>query len=417
MSSSSCRLLAISNGHGEDEIAVRILEQCRDRRYFPEIAALAMVGEGHAYRRAQIPLVIRPQSLPSGGFIYMDSRQLWRDLRGGLLGFTEKQFRVIRQWGKEGGKILAVGDLIPLLMAWLSGAEYSFVGTAKSDYYLRNDGEWLASTKAFDRLSGSFYYPWERWLMARPRCRSVFVRDSLTGKVLQNSAIPVYDLGNPMMDGLDCPNMPPSRPETLTLLLLPGSRSPEANRNWQLILQSLPSVVDCFSDRNLLFLAALAPSLNRDRFIAHLSDRGWIACEPRDLVILEIDRQALGFSQNSHHLILSQHAYACCLQASQMAIAMAGTATEQFAGLGKPAVTIVGEGPQFTPTFARNQTRLLGCSVTLVETPDAVGSALRSLWEDPQKRKKIAENGKKRLGKSGAARRIADCLQQTLLTN
>jgi len=39
---------------------------------------------------------------------------------------------------------------------------------------------------------------------------------------------------------------------------------------------------------------------------------------------------------------------------------MAGTATEQFVGLGKPAIAIPGIGPQFTAAFAEAQSRHLG---------------------------------------------------------
>jgi uncharacterized protein (TIGR03492 family) len=38
-----------------------------------------------------------------------------------------------------------------------------------------------------------------------------------------------------------------------------------------------------------------------------------------------------------------------------LALAMAGTATEQFVGLGKPALVIPGAGPQFTRLFAERQ--------------------------------------------------------------
>ena len=74
-------------------------------------------------------------------------------------------------------------------------------------------------------------------------------------------------------------------------------------------------------------------------------------------------------------MILTQTAYADCLQGAEAAIAMAGTATEQFVGLGKPAFTTPGAGPQFTPTFAQLQTRLLGPSVILVDTAEAMGGS------------------------------------------
>jgi uncharacterized protein (TIGR03492 family) len=97
-----------------------------------------------------------------------------------------------------------------------------------------------------------------------------------------------------------------------------------------------------------------------------------------------------------------------------MAIAMAGTATEQFVGLGKPAITFPGIGPQFTYAFAEAQTRLLGSSLILVDRPSQVADAVQSLLRDPDRLQLIAENGLRRMGKPGAARRIAACLLERL---
>lgn len=432
------KLLAVSNGHGEDMIAVRILEQLQQLPNPPQLAALPLVGEGHAYRQRDLPIVSTVQQMPSGGFVYMDKRQLWRDLQGGLLSLTGKQIQALRHWAQEGGKILAVGDILPLLLAWLSGADYAFVGTAKSEYYLRDETDWLPSTSKLERWLGSFYYPWERGLLSCDRCQAVFPRDSLTAQSLRHYGIPAHDLGNPMMDGLDCPEriaLPLSSPSPspapspsprLTVLLLPGSRSPEAEANWHIILQALPSVHHAFAHQPLLFLLALAPGLNRDRFLDCLLSQEWQAVLPRsegslmDSLInplISIDPDALTYALGNRRLIITQNAYAPCLQIAQMAIALAGTATEQFVGLGKPAITLSGEGPQFTATFAEAQTRLLGCSVVWLQTPGSVGVAMKNLWNDPKKRAEIFLNGQKRMGKPGAALRIAQALQTTLLQN
>jgi uncharacterized protein (TIGR03492 family) len=111
---------------------------------------------------------------------------------------------------------------------------------------------------------------------------------------------------------------------------------------------------------------------------------------------------------------LSQNAYNDCLHLGDMAIAMAGTATEQFVGLGKPAITIPGQGPQFTYAFAEAQSRLLGASVILVEEPVEVASAVRSLLTNPDTLQAIAENGIRRMGKPGASQRIAEYLMELL---
>ena len=91
---------------------------------------------------------------------------------------------------------------------------------------------------------------------------------------------------------------------------------------------------------------------------------------------------------------------------------MAGTATEQFVGLGKPAFIIPGEGPQFTPLFAEAQTRLLGSSVILVKKPSDVAAQIQTLFANPDRLHAIAKNGVRRMGEAGAAKRIAECLMK-----
>ena len=397
------KLLCVSNGHGEDVIAVEIIKQLQQELNCPQLAALPLVGEGHAYRKLGIPIVGPVQSMPSGGFIYMDGRQIWQDIRGGLLRLTLAQIKVVRQWGRGGGVILAVGDVVPLLFAWLSGDRYAFVGTAKSEYYLRDEAGWLPQTSKLERWWGSVYYPWERWLMSRPRCQGVFPRDRLTTKVLQQCSVPAVDAGNPMMDGfagIQAEN------KTLTVLLLPGSRMPEALRNWQQITEATEGVSAMQPDP--IFLGAIAPALDVIPFKQHLLAQGWQPHSPADIPVK--DPQAIAFTRNGATLWLSQNP-ADCLQAADVAIAMAGTAIEQFVGLGKAAIAMPGSGPQFTPAFAEAYTRLLGPSFILVERPDQVAEALKLLLRDRDRLQLIAQNGRQRMGPPGAAARIVGHLK------
>lgn len=408
------QLLCLSNGHGEDVIGLRILQALRQDCTDPiQLAALPIVGEGQAYRDQGIPIVGPVQSMPSGGFIYMDSKQLARDLRGGLLQLTRLQLKTVRQWATQGGRVLAVGDIVPLLFAYWSGADYAFVGTAKSEYYLRDEQGWLPRRSWLERLeawSGSDYLPWERWLMRRNRCKAVFPRDRLTSTVLQRWAIPTYDMGNPMMDGLEprgvvFPIEPDPTRARLTIVLLPGSRPPEAYENWQILLQAVSALVMALGNqRQFLFLAAIAPQLDPTPLSQLLEQFGWRADAANPQI----------FDQYQARLILTQTDFNDCLHQSDLALAMAGTATEQFVGLGKPAITFPGAGPQFTPRFAEAQTRLLGAAVTLVESPARSVAAVQSLLQDPDRLQWIQANGVRRMGHPGAAARIAQCLQQAL---
>ena len=400
------KLLVISNGHGEDVIAVRIIEQLHIVINDLEIMALPIVGQGYAYQKSQIPIMGKVQTMPSGGFVYMSGRQFWGDIQGGLLQLTLEQLQIVRNWGKTQNAILAVGDIVPLLFARLSGSHFAFVGTAKSEYYLRDlQGQWLAQTSQLERRLGSVYLPWERWLMKR--ANSVYPRDSLTTKILQQQKIAAYDLGNPMMDGLTINATPKSLTKTLNILLLPGSRQSESVRNWQQILQTVRLIIESLPEEySLVFYGAIAPSLEIIPFLELLKNNGWQkqANSPRML-----------FKQRQATLWLSQNAYHEYLQKANLAIAMAGTATEQFVGLGKPVITMAGTGPQCTDAFMEAQSRLLGCSVLRLRDPRQTVTAIKSLLNNPAKLQKIAENGRARMGKPGAAQRIAQHLKHTLL--
>ena len=120
------RLLILSNGHGEDLIALRVIGALH--RLLPdlELQVLPLVGEGNSYGKAEAMGMLRQvgprQSLPSGGFSNQSLRGLLRDLGAGLPLLFAKQTQLVRRWGERGDPILAVGDLLPLALAWAAAA-------------------------------------------------------------------------------------------------------------------------------------------------------------------------------------------------------------------------------------------------------------------------------------------------------
>lgn len=409
------KLLVLSNGHGEDVIAVKIISELQ--KIAPEItiACLPIVGEGFAYNVIDIPIVGPVKAMPSGGFIYMSKKNLWEDIQAGLLKLTIQQYKVIKAWAKSGGQILAVGDILPLALAWLSGAEYAFVSTAKSEYYLRDEKGWLFDTKKSEKFWDSIYYPWERWLMKHFRCKTVFARDTLTANHLQKYQIPAIDVGNPMMDGIADHQLLHFDDDSLKILLLPGSRLPEALNNWRKILTAIDSIDDDLIPK-IVFVAAISPFLPLVEFELLLSSSQWLLSPTSEKVSFQT-RDILTFKKDEATLIICQNAFADCLHYADIAIAMAGTATEQFVGLGKPAIAFPGDGPQYNEKFAKNQARLLGISLQLLENPTQVGQKIKDLLEMPDYWQLIIENGKNRLGEAGASAKIAQNLVENLCNN
>jgi uncharacterized protein (TIGR03492 family) len=414
------RLLCLSNGHGEDIIAVRILKALQEAAPDLRLEALPLVGEGRAYASAGMPVIGPVQTMPSGGFVYMDGKQLARDVQGGLLKLTMQQFKAIKAWKRQEsalgpGGVLAVGDIVPLAFSWLSGAPYGFVGTARSEYYLRDEQGVLPNHAKSDRAlikSGSVFHSLDRWLMRRPNCQAVYPRDGLTSRCLQNLGVSALDLGNPMMDGL-APTLEgvsfAPEDQTLKVLLLPGSRPPEAYENWESLLWGVRTIQAQMRDRPLLLLGAIASSLDLGHLTQSLTNISWTPTDGLDLDLPPalIASADIVFTQNRVTLLLSKRSFNDYLHLADIALAMAGTATEQFVGLGKPVVTIAGQGPQFTYAFAEAQTRLLGPSVTLVNKPDEVGRMVELSLKDPDRLRGIGESGQRRMGPPGAAARMA----------
>ncbi|CAM6009711.1 unnamed protein product [Sphagnum balticum] len=474
-------LLCLSNGHGEDTIAASILMAllavAEKSGILLKIHALPLVGEGHAYRQIQIPTVGPTKTMPSGGFIYMDIFQLLGDIKAGLLSLTVDQWGAIRQWADENpdGVFLAVGDVFPLVLAWLAskwqlqkthqqGALsearnpfYAFVGTAKSEFYIRgDDGSPLPSSWFSPELllfGRSVYYPWERFLMSDPLCRLVVPRDHLTTKILKEHLPPaawpkVQDLGNPMMDDLKPMGSlrflwqyKPAR----FIALLPGSRAPEVFANWEQIMQSVEDVSTAFFPERLVFLTPIVPSLEPGPFMHSICETNWQphsltleSYQPREPISawaydagtstrLETDIASItwpansgtavfGFKKSNAVVLLTRGGFSDVAHQAVAGIAMAGTATEQLVGLGRPVFTLPGSGSQFTPAFAEAQSRLLGQSVFLcVNCKDLVKKMCDVLF-DTRRLCEIAQSGQKRMGSAGAAHRISEQLLASLLS-
>ncbi|KAG0629606.1 hypothetical protein M758_1G116400 [Ceratodon purpureus] len=460
-SSSSHSILCLSNGHGEDSIAASILSHLsalgEERGVEMRIEALPLVGEGHAYRRQGIVTLGPAKTMPSGGFIYMDVLQLIGDVRAGLLALTLQQWEAVTHWVDRNpdGVLLAVGDVVPLAFAWLasqrlkkskaSRGSFAFVGTAKSEFYVRgSDGTRLTSTSWLQNLefllsAGSVYYPWERAMMSDSQCRLVVPRDDLTAHYLQkhlphSQSTKVQSLGNPMMDDLKptgglsfLANYEPAK----FVAVLPGSRAPEIYRNWKQLLLVAEEV--SISQDKLAFLVPIVPALEPSLFMDALVDARWQphalqlhvekmgelkssawAYDVRNLQVERLENwpanngvALVAFEKGNAVIILIRGNFNDVAHWADAGIAMAGTATEQLVGQGKPVFTIPGEGPQFTAAFADAQSRLLGESVVLESNTKELARRMKDVLSNADELLRIANNGRMRMGAPGASSSIS----------
>ena len=422
------RLLVLSNGHGEDLIARRVIQALHGRRPSLAVAVLPLVGRGDAYAPLEAAGFVQrigpSQQLPSGGFSNQSLRGLARDLAAGLPGLSWQQWQTVRAWGRRGDPVLAVGDVLPLLLAWLSGAPFGFIGTPKSDFTWASPPPrgWGSSPIAdgYHRAKGSEWDPWEWALMGSRRCRLVAVRDQLTARGLRRHRIAAQAPGNPMMDGFSSQPLPASLAGNPRLLLLPGSRFPEALGNARGLLAALAQLPP--SGPAPLALLACGSNPGDGIWWPLLEQAGWRRQEPSPevLSIGATSAWVLAAEPGQGHLAPRQLLVGCgCFERwapwADLALATAGTATEQVVGLGIPALSLPGPGPQFKASFARRQSRLLGGAVVPCHSPTQVAERLALLLQDANLRQQLGAIGRRRMGPPGGSNALATLVDQRLL--
>ena len=402
-------LLIISNGHGEDVIASLIIKELLSLRKFNNIEVMPLVGDGKAFddlTSQKITKIGFQKVLPSGGFSNQSLKGFWHDLKEGMLIYLLKNWIEVIKKPKD-YQILAIGDLLPLFYAWSSKCDFGFIGTPKSDYTWTS-GPGYSISDVYHKLKGSEWDPWEMFIMKSHSCKFVIVRDEITSKNLNNKRIDAHFFGNPMMDFLEDKIIEKDIMDNyIKIILLIGSRFPEANKNLDIFLAYLSDFY--FPKRCLIFIPL---SSNANLFEIE-----------KQIIKYQFFRKKSSFFslgeesvwlKNNMTLLLGKNKFNNWAYLAEVAIANAGTATEQICGLGIPALSLPGKGPQFTKSFARRQQRLLGGSVSLCESKDIFYEKLIYLLENKKYRVRQGQIGKERMGNPGASKKIADFITSKL---
>ncbi|OYD95378.1 hypothetical protein CDG76_10410 [Nostoc sp. 'Peltigera membranacea cyanobiont' 210A] len=399
----SKRILFISNGHGEDNHTSHVIQTLRQLCPSIEMAAMPIVGEGKAYRSLDIPIIGPTQTMPSGGFFYMKRLYLLKDFQSGLIGLTWRQLQAVLQYAPNCDLIMATGDFVSQTFAYLTKRPFvSFISCLSALY----EGRLRLNPVLWHDLNSS-------------RCLAVFTKDSHTAYDLQRQGLTKTQLaGIPALDWL----VPTGKdlhlkPDDRAIAILPGSRMPEAARNFCLLLQLVVEIAKVMPESGLQFRAALIPSL-----MQQLDDiaksQGW------QLTQGILTYSPPGNSADESPIVevrCYSDAFSDILCYSTLVIGMAGLAVEQAVAIGKPIIQIPGEGPQFTYQFAEAQTRLLGISAQTIgtkpATPEILKQAAKRVVEtlqDSDYLAKCKENGPERFGPPGASERIARFLLNSL---
>ncbi len=386
------QLLLLSNGHGEDLSGARLGQALQQQG--AEVRAVPLVGDGAPYRQAELPIAGRTQSFSTGGLGYASfTGRLKEILQGQVLYLLKRSWRLLRE-ARQADGIVVVGDVIPVILAWLSGKPVITYLVAYSSHY-----------------EGRLRLPWPCGpCLASKRFAAVFSRDALSASDLSEQLRrPVEFLGNPFMDGLVALD---ASERSGRVLLLPGSRLPEARQNLErmlALLEELPAGL-----RKHDFQAALVRELPAAAVEALALSRGWSLSSSTS--------RSLWLKRQGLVLQCCWGQFTTLLPAAQVVVSMAGTASEQAAGLGKPVLQLAGHGPQFTVGFAEAQRRLLGpavhCAKGDVDDPNTLiesAELLEQLLELPEATlEQLREQGDQRLGQAGGTQRMARAILERL---
>ena len=396
----SKRILFISNGHGEDNHSSYVIETLLQLYPNLELAAMPIVGEGNAYRRLNIPIIGPTQNMPTGGFSYINRLRLLTDLKAGLVGLTWQQLRAVWQYAPSCDLIMATGDTVSQGFAYSTGYPYvSFISCLSALY---------EGTLKVGPFIGTF--------LRSPRCLGVFTRDPYTAKDLKKQGIGKALFGGiPSLDKLQPTGKDLQlKADTPMVALLPGSRLPEAVRNFKLQLNLILEILKVIPPEKIQFRAALVPKLMKElTSIADSEDWQY-----------EDNKLSYHTEQGTIEVICYSDAFNDILHNCTLMLGMAGLAVDQGIALGKPVIQVPGEGPQFTYEFAEAQTRLIGSCAQTIGTGPATANTLKEAAQcvaktivDHPYLEECETNGKARFGPPGASERIAEFLLSNLGVN
>ncbi len=346
-------IIIASNGYGEDAVASVLAVKMKNAYPCAKVSAFPLVGNGEAFRKAGVDVVSAKSVTPSAGILKYSLRELWHDVKAGLLRQVREQ---LNDWRKISRSILTpvcVGDVYLLLNTlWGTGRNPLFVATAKTVYIA---GHWRT----------------ERALI-RNFTLKTWTRDLPTALQLGGNA--AYS-GNPIMDLLgDVVHRKGS-----VILLLPGSRK-SAVRD----VAALLGAVDILSRNGFtLYRMVLAPTLDFNAFFSSCEAHGW-----------EHVNNAL--VKNNTVISLSHDDIATGADNALILLGMGGTANQLCAGLGIPVIAPDNKGK-------RVQKKLLGHSEILTSnSPHALAHCALCVLNDNSLYSFMSNTGKSRLGSKGA---------------
>ena len=389
------RILLLSNGHGEDLSGSLIAKQLLNSGY--SVDALPIVGSGVHYEEKKINIIGKTKEFSTGGIGYNSFKGRLTEIFGGEILYLLKRLYLTYKIRTNYNYFFVVGDIVPVFFAWVCKKDFFTYLVAYSSHY-----------------EGRLKLPWPaKFFLLSKNAKKIYTRDLLTSHDLSlQLKKKVSFLGNPFMDKFFVLDKEVKQSD-FSIGVLPGSRFPENIDNFVLTLEVLESLSKFDYFQKIEFNFALVNSLSMIKTREIMESRKWVSLERIN------EKNLLRFKYKSITVNLFWNTFSEILIQSRLCISMAGTASEQAIGLGKPVIQIEGKGPQFTKSFAEAQRRLLGqfvfCASNYKNKNDQINQTINLIIKVIyliRLNKKFLilcnENAKKRLGEKKSCIKIID---------
>jgi len=351
------RLLFISNGYGEDSVGAEII-----KRLPPDLIAEAYptLGPGKAYDG--VCSVVGPRAHLASEGSRVARGTVTKDIATGGLGTLLPGIAFMRQARSAYDHVVVIGDFIGVAGCWLAGIS----GITYLDVYKTGYGRPYAGIEA---------------AIIRRTCRRVFNRSQQLADTLVARGVDAVAAGNVMMDTITAGDYAAGvrRSRLRAVTLLPGSRDQTA-ANFAIQAAALRLIPD--DERPDIYLA-LAGAVTLEQ-LASASG-------------LRVDGDRLTGDLLVH---TARGAMRNMVEASDLVLSQAGTATIQALGLGVPAITFTRRTDRMKRFLEEN--RLFGGARLLSsDEPTELAGVVRTLLRDPKELQRLGEIGRARIGGPG----------------
>lgn len=382
----------IANGYAEEMIAANLMEAlskellAHNKLDEYQLIGASLVSSGQWFQEKGFPTFFSGGVTPSGGFPTKSWKGFFDDMMAGAFSKPFLLSRYINEWGKYYlACTVVVGDFLLMMTSAKVAKKHRiplvFVPTAKSNYIQPH----FRIEKKYIKKHASLTFP----------------RDLITANDFSQYGIPVEYHGNLIQDlySEQTQKLPVTEP---VVALLPGSRN-EAYKNICMMLDMPSQIIT-----KVHWAMVVADSLDKNQIIHAFEQHKWKISNPDDeIMIAKHGIFAIYLYPNSYF----DRVIASCYTA----ISLAGTATEQIIGLGKPVIAFKGSGPQSSHKRMIANKALLGDAFIYEKNYHNVVPILQNLLHSPTRQKQLGDLGRERMGQRGATQKVAHSIFTKIL--